>query len=262
MRDKTIIPTNLLDWPRCRRLLPEQRLMLLWLWSCQYMTSAGVGFIPIPAAAATLGLDPQALDGGLDTLKNAQLIARDHETGEVFILDWFRFHTFRQGVPARAAQAAIDKVQSASLKVLILEKSKACLPTATITRTVNSSLHASRASAREEGGSPPPGAAPAARACRKKTDVQGIVCWTDRDREAAAALVSKKGVSAVTTAVAELERQGVEPLPTRVEKILKGKNYGKRQNDSENDVIRQAIALNLRLAGLGDEHVIEGERVY
>ena len=98
MRDRTIIPTNLLDWPRCSTLLPDQKLIIHWLWACPYFSCAGAGLLPINAAAATLGLDAQALAGGLKTLVAAQLIEIDIATGEVAVLDWFRFHSFKSPI--------------------------------------------------------------------------------------------------------------------------------------------------------------------
>ena len=101
-------------------------------------------------------------------------------------------------------------------------------------------------------------------ACKKKSvEKGGVVCWTDADREAAAVLVSKKGVDAVTTAVSELERQGVEPLPARVSKLLtKGTSNAQYTGRSADDVLARALEINLRRAGLWqDERIIDGERL-
>lgn len=221
MRDRTIAPTNLLDWPRCQGLLPDQRLILIWLWTCQYMTAAGWGFIPIKPAAATLGLDAEALVGGLGTLVKASLIAWDSITGEVFVLDWYRFHTFRPGAPARAAAASIKKVQSERLKTMILEKSKGCFPTATTTATPTISCKQEMSDAGLQGG-----------ACvRKKSVAHGVTCWTDEDRQQVAAMVREHGVEKVEEAASETLGQGVEPLPSRVSRILNGENHAKRESN-------------------------------
>ncbi len=131
MRESSLVPTNLLDWPRCESLLPDQRLILLSLWSSRYLNCAGTGMYPIRPAASSLGLSPDALDGGLNTLETAKLIDRDKETGEIFILDWFRFHHFKTEMSQKMLDAAIGKIASARLKNIVIEKSGGYLPTTT-----------------------------------------------------------------------------------------------------------------------------------
>ena len=120
-RESSLVPTNLLGWPKADGLLPDQRLILLWLWACPYLSCAGCGLIERRAAAATLGLDPAALAGGLETLANAGLIEIDHATGEVFVLDWFRFHSFRTSRSLGVLRAAITKISSDFLRRRVLE---------------------------------------------------------------------------------------------------------------------------------------------
>lgn len=138
MRDKTVVPTNLLDWPRCANLLPDQRLILLWIWACQYLSCAGVGMLPLRAAAATLGLSPDALAGGLSDLQKLKLILMDHVTGELFILDWFRVHAFKSGVSQTTLNSAIKNIKSETIKKEVIAKSATCFPTATSTSTSTS----------------------------------------------------------------------------------------------------------------------------
>lgn len=138
MRDKTVVPTNLLDWPRCANLLPDQRLILLWIWTCQYLSCAGVGMLPLRAAAATLGMSPDALAGGLSDLQKLKLILMDHVTGELFILDWFRVHAFKSGLSQTTLKSAIKKIRSEAIKKEVVAKSATCFPTATSTSTSTS----------------------------------------------------------------------------------------------------------------------------
>ena len=138
MRESSLVPTNLLDWPRCNNLLPDQRLILLWLWSAPWLSCAGSGAVPIRAAAATLGLSGDALAGGIGDLAKLKLVSMDHETGEMFILDWFRFHKFKTPISLKSLSAAIKKVQSESLKNEITIKSAGCFPTSTSTSTSTS----------------------------------------------------------------------------------------------------------------------------
>ena len=94
---------------------------------------------PIRPAASSLGLSPDALDGGVDTLGAANLIERDKETGEIFILDWFRFHHFKTEKSKKMLDGAIGKIASDRLKNLVIGKSKSCLPTTTTPLTPSSS---------------------------------------------------------------------------------------------------------------------------
>lgn len=265
MRDRTIIPTNLLDWPRCGGLLPDQRLILIWLWASHHMTAAGWGFIPLKASAATLGLDPEAFAGGLSTLVDAGLIIWDQATGEVAILDWYRFHTFRPGALARAAAASIKKIQSERVKNVILEKSMGCFPTATATATATQTVSCMH---RQEGESSPL-KQPAQRACKKKTLESGVACWTDDDRQQVANLIGTYG-ERVSAAAKQMAEQGVEPLPSRVSQILlKGQNHGKpdrnhiKNGDDDGTILDAATASSLQYYGVSDngERQIEGERV-
>lgn len=264
MRDRTILPTNLLDWPRCGRLLPEQRLILIWLWATYHMTAAGWGFIPLEPSAATLGFKPEALAGGLSTLDSAGLIVWDSSTGEVAIVDWYRFHKFRKGAPARAAAASIKKIQSERVKNVILEKSRGYLPTATATPTVNVlCMHQGQSTPLEQPA--PSGAG----ACKKKTLESGVICWTDADRQQVVELINTHGIEKVTGAAKKMAEQGVEPLPSRVSTLLKGHGDGKpvrdhiKNADDDGTILDTATASSLQYYGVSDdgERQIEGERV-
>lgn len=119
-RERTIVPTTLLDWPRVAPLLPELKLILSYLWAGRYTNSIGVAMqFPLRPAAATLGLDPSALATGLGTLNTEKLVYWDRELGEVFVCDWFRFHTFG-GVGIAIAQREFRAVQSKYIREALL----------------------------------------------------------------------------------------------------------------------------------------------
>lgn len=266
MRDRTILPTNLLNWPRCGGLLPDQRLILIWLWASPHMTAAGWGFVPLKPSAATLGLDPEALAGGLSTLEDAGLIIWDQATGEVAILDWYRFHKFRPGTPARAAAASIKKIQSERVKNTILEKSEGYLPTATTTTTTTVSCrHQQEGQSAPRKQATPTGTG----ACKKKTLESGVVCWNDDDRQQVANLIGTHGAERVSAAAKKMAEQGVEPLPSRVSTLLKGHGDGKpvrdhiKNADDDGTILDTATASSLQYYGVSDdgERQIEGERV-
>ena len=190
MRESSLVPTNLLDWPRCNNLLPDQRLILLWLWSAPWLSCAGSGAVPIRAAAATLGLSGDAMSGGIGDLAKLKLVSMDHETGELFILDWFRFHKFKTPISLKSLAAAIKKVQSESLKNEITIKSAGCFPTSTSTSTSTSTkvihtLAPSRAPQMqtEPGVSPPPVKVGCARMSPIETETHTIPPHTQGEKE-------------------------------------------------------------------------------
>lgn len=270
MRDKTLIPTNLLSWPKCGGLLPDQRLILLWLWACPYLSSAGCGLVPLPAAAATLGLDVDAFRGGLDTLVSAGLIEFEKETGELFIVDWFRFHTFKSSVAKRCFDSDLKKVQSQRLKNMIAEKSKTCFPTATATATATTTRTVSCMHQQEGRSAPQKQPAPdgaGAGACKKKTLENGVVCWSDDDRLQVQKLIDTCGQELVSEAAKKMAEEGIEPLPSRVSKILKGQNHGKPEWDNIRNEEEGASALAASSLqyyaddGERQRQVIDGERI-
>lgn len=221
MRDKTIVPTNLLDWPRVAPRLPEEKLILVGCWiGGGWMRSCGCGMLPLRPFAASLGFSPDSLQTGLRNLsaKGVELLAIDETTGELFVMDWFRFHTFKSPVSISIAQRDIQKTVSEPLKKLIFEKSKTCLPTATrtVTRTSSSDEEESAAPAGKFAGA---GAGVAPRR-RMKIHSTGIQIWTQEDLIDADMLVETHGSDATTKAVVRLTVAGVKPLPSRVAEEL------------------------------------------
>lgn len=136
MRDRSIVPTNLLNWPRCRGLLPEQKLILIYLWASPEISCAGAGLIALAPAAATLGFSAAALETGLENLRDAGLLSLDKETGEVFIKDWFRFHTFKNEKALQILDSAIKKIESGTIKrAVTMEKNKLINSAENVTNT-------------------------------------------------------------------------------------------------------------------------------
>ena len=228
MRDKTILPTNLLDWPRVAPRLPEEKLILLGCWiGGGWMRSCGCGMLPLRPFAASLGFSPDSLLTGLRNLSahGVELLALDETTGELFVMDWFRFHTFKSPVSISIAHRDIQKTVSEPLKNLILEKSKTCLPTATRTATATrtSSAEAAEevASAALEKFASGAGAGGASQRRRKlKIHTTGVHTWTPEDLVDVDSMVETHGLDATTKAAAKLAAAGVKPLPSKVEEEL------------------------------------------
>lgn len=121
MRESSLVPTRLLYWPRCSSLVPDIKLILLSLWSSPYLSAAGAGIYPLREAAASLGFDPEALRGGIDALVSAGLVAYDDQTGEIFLLDWFRFHRFRDRRALDILEREIAKIESRHIRAVVLD---------------------------------------------------------------------------------------------------------------------------------------------
>lgn len=156
MRECSLVPTNLLTNPRCDSLLPEQKLILIWLWASPYLSCAGAGHLPLKASAATLGLSSEALAGGLSDLQRLKLISFDLLTGELFICDWFRYHKFNSPVSKTMLVNAIKKIESETLKKEISIKSAGCFPTSTSTSTSTNPLKANTPSPPDPPGEKKP----------------------------------------------------------------------------------------------------------
>lgn len=121
MREKTIVPTTLLHWPRVADLLPNQKLIVLRLWAAPWLSGLGVGQLPLVAEAATLSLTSSALDDALREFERRELVVRDEETGEIFVRDWFRFHIFK-GRAVEIARGELKKIRSEKIRAAVKKR--------------------------------------------------------------------------------------------------------------------------------------------
>lgn len=211
MRDRSIIPTNLMDWPRVAGQLPEVKLILgLGFWGGRYTNSIGVAEIPLRPLAASLGLDPSALHSGINTLCNEGLLAGDFERSEFFIKDWYRFHTFR-GVGLLIAKSEFAKIASNTVKQVV----SSAAPWLS---------EGGDSSQKQEHKSPT--AAATAKQIASATEkirvrrVSGIVTFIQGDPERAAEIESRYSVEQISSAVTAIESENKEPVPGLVQKII------------------------------------------
>ena len=123
MAESRLVPTNILSWPRISGLLPDQKLIFLHLWINSHTNSAGCYLYPINSSAGELSLSIQALGEALVRFKKDKLIDMDIETGEILVVDWFRFHKF-SGVRINLLENDIKKIQSERLKKEVIIKSE------------------------------------------------------------------------------------------------------------------------------------------
>ncbi len=125
MADSRPVPCNLLSWPRVLGLLPDQKLIIFYLWANRFTAACGCYQFPISMAAHELGLSEGAFEEALRDFVSRELILLDQKTSEILVLDWFRFHKFSSSMQIRQLDFAIKKIESESLKNAVLQKIKA-----------------------------------------------------------------------------------------------------------------------------------------
>jgi len=202
MRQASIVPTNLLNWPKCDQLSVEDKYILLALWSAPFISSAGFGELPHKSFSASLNLLSEQLAEGLNRLVKAKLLTVDKNTNEIFINDWFRFHVFKTEHSRRILKSDLAKIQSKNLKKIASEKSMSCVTTATSTSEL--------CTATPTGG-------------EKENNFDsgldsrsGLILENQRDLVAAERMISEFGIEKVRTAAGTLP----VPYPTKVRKLL------------------------------------------
>ena len=90
--------------------------------------ACGCWLLDLGAFQGALNITAPALLAAFEEFrKERKLVDMDLETGEVFILDWFRFHKFNTPVRRRLLEDSIKRIQSPRLKAIV-EKSASCVP--------------------------------------------------------------------------------------------------------------------------------------
>ncbi len=138
MRESSLVPTNLLNWPRVARRLPEEKLLILALWSAPWMSCAGYGELPLCPFAASIGISPESTETGISNLEQAGLVFFDAHTVELALDGWFRFHRFKTPQSKKILEREIEKIHSSIIKRIVSEKSSGCFSTTTPSAISNS----------------------------------------------------------------------------------------------------------------------------
>lgn len=115
MAESRLVPSNLTAWPRIRDLVPDYKLIIYHLWATAN-NDAGCWLIDTAAFSAGISLREPALLDALAEFKRRELIDYDSETGEVFIVDWFRWHKFQTAPRQGLLSAALKKIASDRLR--------------------------------------------------------------------------------------------------------------------------------------------------
>jgi hypothetical protein len=134
MADSRIVPCNILKWPNIAELLPDQKLIWVHLWFSSEGNSAGCYLYSIGSAAGELSLSVASLKEALRRFQKDGLIDIDKSTGEVMIVDWFRWHSFK-GYRQNILDGDIQKIRSERFKILTLEKSSTYIASASRSRS-------------------------------------------------------------------------------------------------------------------------------
>jgi hypothetical protein len=112
-------------WPRIRDSLPDQKLIIYHAWAtCP--EACGCWLLDLGAFQGALNITATTLLAAFEEFKERKLVDMDLETGEVFILDWFRFHKFNTPARWRLLEDSIKRIQSQRLKAIV-EKSASCV---------------------------------------------------------------------------------------------------------------------------------------
>ncbi len=201
-------------WPRTRDLITQQKFIYAYLYFCPDATACGCYLISLDRSAADLSMTAASLDDALDEFARRSLILRDKTTGEIYVVDWPRWHLFSSPQARGALWDSISKIQSRSLWIKVENAYKS---TPKPGKGKEKSKGKSKASSEEEDtGNPTPSRSMPTRS----RSSSGVRCWTLEDRREAQALEAEYGGQCVRDAVNALEQDGIEALPSRVARAL------------------------------------------
>jgi hypothetical protein len=231
MAESRLVPSNLLAGYRIRNLLPDQKLIVYHIWATS-PSDAGCFEPDIAGWSGHLSITPQALIEALVAFSILGLIAQDNITGEIFIIDWFRFHKFDSAIRRNMLKRSVSKIQSKKLKDLVLEKineidtkigvilnkSTTCDPKESKPNETKSACkHADDLPAcvqpneiKDEDQNPR----------RSPEIIYGVKCWLADDVRQTDKMVNDHGFEIVEMAVKKLIEKGVDTLPSKVGKEL------------------------------------------
>ncbi|MBI2275743.1 MAG: hypothetical protein HYU74_00180 [Dechloromonas sp.] len=109
------IPTNIDAWPSIANMLPDQKWIFVLLW-LKCTNEIGVWLLELAAFAASASVSVPALESALDDFEQRGLLKRDHETGEILIVAWFRWQKFVSAPRQRLLLEGLSRITSPKLK--------------------------------------------------------------------------------------------------------------------------------------------------
>ncbi len=114
--DRTIVPNNLLSWPKVKNLIPDHKLIVLALWQNPFITPSGTYFIDLDMFSGMLGFNKLNVEQAIYDFEEKGILKFDIDTSEILICDWWRFHKCESPAQINMIQKAVDKIQSDMLK--------------------------------------------------------------------------------------------------------------------------------------------------
>jgi hypothetical protein len=121
MAESRLVPSNLMSWPKVRSLVPDMKLLVYHLWAIS-PSSAGAWLLDLGAVASATNLSEVAILEALKDFGSRGISMYDQETGEIFVLDWYRFHKFAKQSQKECLHRDIQKIQSLWIKNTVFQK--------------------------------------------------------------------------------------------------------------------------------------------
>jgi hypothetical protein len=117
--DTRPVPVNILAWPRVRDLISQQKFIYTYMYYTPDATACGCYLLSLDRCAADLSMTAASLDHALDEFIRRGLILRDKSTGEIFVVDWPRWHNFSTPAARGALWTSINRIQSRELLIKV-----------------------------------------------------------------------------------------------------------------------------------------------
>lgn len=204
------VPVNILRWPKTRDLITQHKFIYVTLYCNADATSCGCYLVGIESLAADMSMTASSLEDALNEFKRRGLIEYDRETGEVFVLDWPRWHNYKTLPALGALQSSIEKIQSRKLWITVKKAYES-----TLQSWKGKDKAKVKASSIEEEPVLP--SRPQYKPCYSE---HGVRIWTEEDKQQCAVLEAKYDGKEIQRAVQQLHENGKEPLPSRISKLL------------------------------------------
>ncbi len=99
-------------------LSDADRVVFLYLCSCEHQSSVGVARVPAKYAAADLERAEGDFISALERIESAGLIKADRHTNEVFVRNWFDFNGPTNQKHAAGILKIFDEVKSQSIRAV------------------------------------------------------------------------------------------------------------------------------------------------
>lgn len=113
--DTRPVPCNILRWPKIKDLITQQKFIYVALYFNGDSTACGCYLLGVVSLAADLSMTPSSLDDALLEFKRRGLIEYDKDTGELFVVDWPRWHNYKTPAALGALRTSVEKIQSRKL---------------------------------------------------------------------------------------------------------------------------------------------------